>query len=214
MQSSPQVKLSIAVGGARGKTFQIKLESATEAAAWTFDEGSSTVAADRSGNGHDGTVSGAVWDSGYNGGALAFDGSASGVTVSDVSGLDFDSTIRIDVRVNFAADAGTRIQKIVEMQGAPVPYGLRVSASGKLGLFWNGSWHEGDALSWNSNQWYRLQAVHDGSAIRFYRDGVAAGSVANTALTGTGSGPLYIGRGIAGYERWFEGRIDDLIVGP
>ncbi|MCK4999461.1 MAG: hypothetical protein KAS23_07995, partial [Anaerohalosphaera sp.] len=44
---------------------------------WNFDETSGTTAADSTGNGFDGTVSGAVWTTGHDGGALDFTASNS-----------------------------------------------------------------------------------------------------------------------------------------
>ena len=41
---------------------------------WTFDEGSGTTAFDSSGNGNDGTITGAEWVTGQHGGALSFTG--------------------------------------------------------------------------------------------------------------------------------------------
>ncbi|TVL96776.1 MAG: hypothetical protein CV087_23275 [Candidatus Brocadia sp. WS118] len=41
---------------------------------YKFDEGNGTIATDTSGNGNDGTVSGAVWTTGKNGSGLQFDG--------------------------------------------------------------------------------------------------------------------------------------------
>ena len=43
-------------------------------AAYSFDEGSGTVATDLSGNGHPGTIQNAVRTSGHSGGALSFNG--------------------------------------------------------------------------------------------------------------------------------------------
>jgi len=43
---------------------------------WRLDEGTGTVAADSSGNGRDGTIYNATWETGQRGGALAFDGTA------------------------------------------------------------------------------------------------------------------------------------------
>lgn len=43
-------------------------------AAYSFDEGDGATLHDRTGHGHDGAVTGAVWDAGLKGGALRFDG--------------------------------------------------------------------------------------------------------------------------------------------
>jgi uncharacterized repeat protein (TIGR01451 family) len=51
---------------------------------WTLDEGSGAVAVDASGNGHDGTISGAAWATGKVGDALDFDGG----DYADVAGVE------------------------------------------------------------------------------------------------------------------------------
>jgi len=48
---------------------------------WKFDEGSGSVAGDSSGNGHDGTITGALWSSGIIGNSLDFHGAGRYVTV-------------------------------------------------------------------------------------------------------------------------------------
>ena len=48
-------------------------------AAYSFDEGSGGVATDTSGNGHTGTITGATWTAGHDGGGLSFDGSSAHV---------------------------------------------------------------------------------------------------------------------------------------
>ena len=48
-------------------------------AAYAFDEGAGSVLTDASGNGHDGTISGATWAGGHDGGALSFNGSSASV---------------------------------------------------------------------------------------------------------------------------------------
>src|SRR5690242_12076043 len=53
-------------------------------AAYAFDEASGTVLHDGSGNGHDGTVSGATWTGGHDGGALSFNGSNSSVDLGQL----------------------------------------------------------------------------------------------------------------------------------
>lgn len=54
---------------------------------WRFDEGSGTVVTDSSGNAAGGTVDGAAWVAGVQGGALRFDGSGDAVSVSGDASL-------------------------------------------------------------------------------------------------------------------------------
>src|SRR3954447_762961 len=54
-------------------------------AAYSFDQTSGSVLADMSGNGHDGTISGATWtSSGRYGGALSFDGTNASVDLGQL----------------------------------------------------------------------------------------------------------------------------------
>jgi hypothetical protein len=50
---------------------------------WKFDEGTGSDATDSAGNGHTGSISGAVWTTGKDGGALSFNGVNSYVFASD-----------------------------------------------------------------------------------------------------------------------------------
>ncbi|HEX2506226.1 MAG TPA: PQQ-dependent sugar dehydrogenase, partial [Gaiellaceae bacterium] len=65
-------------------------------AAYSFDAGSGSTAADATGRGHTGTVSGAVWSTaGRFGGALSFDGVDDWVTVADAGDLDLTSALTL-----------------------------------------------------------------------------------------------------------------------
>jgi hypothetical protein len=69
-------------------------------AAYSFDEGSGTIAADTSGNANTGTISGATWSTvGNMGGALAFNGSSSTVRVPDSASLDLTSGMTLEAWV-------------------------------------------------------------------------------------------------------------------
>jgi hypothetical protein len=136
------------------------------------------------------------------------------VAVPHAAELNITRRIAVDVWVNFAAGAGTNIQKIFSKVGPgnDEAYSVRVSDAGRIGLLWNGTWIESNALSWSDGTWYQLQITHNGSSVSFRRNNTAVGSVNNTQTTTTSTGPLYIGRGVAGFERWFNGSIDDLQI--
>ena len=70
-------------------------------AAWSFDAGTGTTAADATGKGHTGTISGAAWSAtGKNGGALSFDGVNDWVTVADANDLDLTNGMTLSAWVN------------------------------------------------------------------------------------------------------------------
>ena len=57
-------------------------------AAWNFDEGSGTVATDSSGNGHNGTIVDATWETGKQGSDLLFNGVSSYVNIDGFKGIN------------------------------------------------------------------------------------------------------------------------------
>src|SRR3989442_1171151 len=68
-------------------------------AAYAFDAGSGTTAADASGTGNTGSISGATWTGGRYGNALFFDGKSSWVTVPDAASLDLTSAVTLEAWV-------------------------------------------------------------------------------------------------------------------
>ena len=71
----------VAVSGATGSAAG---SASGLVAAYAFDDGSGSVLSDASGNGHDGTISGATWTSGHDGGALSFNGSNASVDLGSL----------------------------------------------------------------------------------------------------------------------------------
>lgn len=151
---------------------------------WSFNEGTSTVATDFSGNGHHGTLSGATspaWVSGKRATALDFDGSSSYVAVGDVG------TVRSVSFWVYADDVTTR--KIMNMNGTAqieLDGSSQVTATGFTSptVYVNGS----SASSVLDTGWHFV-TVTTGS-------GVSASTVD-------------IGRVASGY---FDGRIDEVRV--
>src|SRR5438552_3097473 len=70
-------------------------------AAYGFNEGTGTIAADASGHGNTGTVSNTTWSaSGKYGGALSFNGVNAWVTVADAASLDLTGALTLEAWVN------------------------------------------------------------------------------------------------------------------
>ena len=67
---------------------------------WRFDEGSGSVAKDSSGNGYDGTISGAVWSpNARQGKSLLFDGNDKVTVPSSASGLSITGPVSVEIWV-------------------------------------------------------------------------------------------------------------------
>ncbi|QUH31636.1 carbohydrate binding domain-containing protein [Vallitalea guaymasensis] len=199
---------------------EVILQNSNYAAWYRMDDRSGNTAFDYSGRGNSGTLfSGTTWNA--NDGALEFDGKAGYVSVPDSDDFDITSKITINMTVKFNETIGNRDMKILEkLKGSAndTPYSVRIGSNSKIGLYWNGQWIESNAITWDNTKIYTIKITHDGSKVDFYykdSDNIilsSAGSVTNTDSTVASDGELYIGRGLTGWECYFNGSIYDLYV--
>ncbi|MCH8219699.1 MAG: LamG domain-containing protein, partial [Planctomycetes bacterium] len=171
---------------------------------WRFNEGTGTVALDSSGNGNDGTLTGAQWVPGQLGGALAFDGD-DWVDFGDV--LNIADTISIACWVNpagLSGDNGWVARWDVyafKSSGTSLRFttpGILDYTAGNTTLV-AGEWQH-VAVTFVPNQ-------TDGAI--FYLHGVEGQRMNSTAMS-AGGGPLGVGN-----NRWgqfYEGMIDEVRV--
>lgn len=182
--------------------------------AWSFDEGAGILASDGSGRGHDGTVSGALWDpSGRFNGALAFDGVDDVVTVPYASDLDFPTafTLMAWVRPTVAAPSWA-----VAMEKSPDAYVLLTSS---LGGNPGGSAQLGgvccsillDTSPLAVDVWTHIAVTYDGAQLELFRDGASVATMSATGLVETGPTDLLIGNSSYAGQA-FEGLIDEVRV--
>jgi hypothetical protein len=192
---------------------------------WKLDEGGGATAADGSGNGNNGVLSGgATWVPGVFGGAIALDGSTGEIKVSDNNALEPATAVTVSAWVKAAGSPGT-YRYIVAKGGnqcIAASYGLYTSLNGGLEFYI--SQHHGItyALSpdagqgvWDGN-WHLAVGTFDGTTIRLYIDGVQVGS--GTPQTGTleyllqSSNDFYIGNYPSCQPHHFQGDIDEVAV--
>jgi hypothetical protein len=186
----------------------------TLAGHWPFDEGSGTAAADTSGNGHNGVVSGATWTTGKVNSALNFNGASSIVTTSTIA---LGNTFTISAWVNPAILAQSSFARIAEtrydngfylgMNVSGTAYKFIVSAgsgaTGSCGAFYGCA--EGGTVTAG---WHLVTATFDGTQARLYVDAILVATETFTA-PGTTNIPLYIGRYSLGSYAW-NGAIDEV----
>jgi len=182
-------------------------------AAYGFDEGAGTTAADASGYGNDGAVFGASWTaSGRFGGALSFNGTDSRVTVADADSLDLLDAMTLEAWVNPTAVSGWRTILMKELDAIYYLYGSGGTA-GHPGVGVNiGGYREifgPSALPLNA--WSHVAGTYDGSALRLYVNGVQVASASRTGTLQSTTNPLRIG-GNAQWGEYFAGRIDEVRV--
>ena len=185
-------------------------------AAYGFEETTGTTAADASGSGNNGAISGPTSvATGRYGNALSFDGVNDWVTVPDAPSLDLTSGMTLEAWVYPTALSGYRTVVLKEIpselgyclyahDGSPRPATYintgvaadpTAAGSGALAL----------------NTWSHLAATYNGSILILYVNGVAVGSRATTGSLVQSTSPLRIG-GNGVWGEYFQGRLDDVRV--
>lgn len=171
---------------------------------WLFDEGKGGVAADTSGNGNDGAITGAKWVEGKFGGALEFE-PPHVVRVEPSDSLNFKDQMTIATWVYMNKGiSDTAIRRNgsylleVQSQTERVPGGY-VFGIWSGGGFTGGVW--GKTVI-DPEKWYHIVGLYDGSEMQLYVDGTLeattkqGGDVDQSAelLFGTFGGEKFIGR--------------------
>ena len=171
---------------------------------WLFDEGKGGTAADTSGSGNDGTISGAKWAEGKFGGALEFE-PPHVVTVEASDSLNFKDQMSIATWVYMNKGASdTAIRRngsyLLEVQSG----GERVPGAYVFGI-WSGGGFTGGV--WGKTvvepeKWYHIVGLYNGSEMQLYVDGTLEATTkqdgdidqAGELLFGTFGGEKFIGR--------------------
>ncbi len=204
-------------GTSNAQTFTISNVSSGLIAAYSFNAGSGTVAADASGNGNGGTIAGATWTTaGRFGNALSFNGTSNMVTVNGANSLDFTTRMTLQAWVYpTVAPSGWRTV-IAKEQSGNVLYYLDASSSSSnrpaTGIFIGGAERQlfgGSRLT--ANTWTHLAATYDSATQRLYVNGAQVASRAQTGAIATSASPLGIG-GNSVWGEFFRGRIDEVRV--
>ena len=185
-------------------------------ASYSFDEGTGTTTADRSGHKHSATLTAASWTTGQFGKAVAFNGSSSIARVPDAADLDFSSGMTVEAWIKPAAGS-TGAQTIASKTraGGGFPYGLELNGGRPTGFARTGSSAKVAQSTTNvaDGAWRFVATTYDGARLRVY---VNSANVADVAATGTipaSPDALEIGADSAWGEH-FKGAIDNVRVYP
>src|SRR5882672_9200340 len=197
----------------------LQLSTATAAAqtglvaAYSFNESSGTTAADASGTGNTGMVSGAAWTTaGKNSGALTFSGNGR-VTIPDSPSLRLSSAMTLEAWVRPSTVSAAWRDVIYKgddnyfLEGT-TPTNSRPAIGGTYGTT-NAVTYGTPALK--ANTWSHLAATYDGATVRLYVNGTQTSSTARTGTLAASANPLQIG-GDSIYGQYFSGVIDDVRV--
>ncbi|HEX6273899.1 MAG TPA: LamG-like jellyroll fold domain-containing protein, partial [Polyangiaceae bacterium] len=187
-------------------------------AAYDFEEGTGSTAADVSGTGNTGTLSGATWSTaGRRGKALSFDGTDDRVVIPDSSSLDLTSGMTVMAWAKPASTASDwQTLVIKELDSEELAYALyaadgsgAVNAHVRADNFSEGVF--GDHHPLRTDRWTHVAATYDGSAFSLYVNGRLNNSVDVSGAIATSSDPLSVG-GNSIWGEWFNGLIDEVRV--
>ena len=175
---------------------------------WSLDDGSGSIAADSSGQGNTGSVSGATWVPGRVGGALSFNGSNAALTRANVQGINTGNTphtVAAWVKVN-ALPSNRAWIMLLGPEGAGSHHWLIGSnAVAQLGV-WNGP----QAIpTLPVGVWKHIAITFDGSELKAYIDGTLISTqAASFNLTGTA---LTVAQSHVA-ENYFNGEVDEFRI--
>lgn len=183
---------------------------------WTFNEGAGTLAADASGAGNNGTVSGATYVAGKAGTGLQFNGTNASVRVLNSASLNFAGQITLAAWVkpmstvgkqNIIAHGYTSIPaksvylrvndgryEVGSLDGVFQPIASTPIPAGDIGTF------------------VHVAGVYNGTTWIIYRNGVALNSFASSVGSTTVASDWAIGARADGADRNFNGAIDEVRI--
>jgi hypothetical protein len=183
-------------------------------AAYGFDEGSGTTVFDSSGNGNNGTISGAAWTTaGKYGGALVFNGTSAWVTINSSASLQLTTGMTLEAWVNPSVVNSAWRDVIYKASDNYYLEGTSDSGSvpGGGGTFGTSDVVVFGTTALAANTWAHLAVSYDGATMRLYVNGVQVASQAQTGNIAISTSPLQIG-GDSLYGQYFQGTIDEVRV--
>lgn len=184
-------------------------------AAYGFDEGAGTVAADSSGKNNPGTVTGATWTAtGKYGGALNFDGVDDWVTTPEGKSIILSDAMTVEAWVKPDVVSGKRTIVTKQSNGQGNRYGIYAhSASGGPAAEIKTSTTTAASSSspLPTGTWSHVAEVYDGQSLKLFVNGALKTTQPATGDTWAVGGPLRIGGNSLASE-YFDGTIDDVRV--
>lgn len=188
---------------------------------WKLDDGNGTTAVDLVGANNGTLTNGPLWATGPLQGGLEFDGVNDYVEVPDSAGLDITSTITLAAWIK--PDAFRSWDPLISKGTATTPYAMQLWHDGSLrfstnvsspsGAIGGGEWISNTKMT--AGEWYHVAVTYDGTAVRFFINGVQDTNVVTTQLVfGTNDESLTLGGYLPGLEgdELFDGVMDDVRV--
>ena len=181
---------------------------------WKLDDASGTIAADSSGQEHNGTLTnGPVWTTGNYAGGLQFDG------VDDYVDTGWNTNIRRWTICCWvicpAAPNSTSLPSgpIHRENNYQISWNHNNGGTwpGSVGANINGTWTNASLGTLQGNTWYFLCGTYDGTSLKAYTDGVLITTIAAAGTPNSDNNSLKFGRHAASAQYW-AGTLDDVRV--
>jgi len=185
---------------------------------WKLDDGSGTVAADSSGNGHNGTLQGnPQWIEGLFGMALEFDGSPDRVDVPYSEQLNPENEFSVTVWANVDPGGAGHRSPITSRDDTPQRGYIIYATPGNVWQFWIGAgsgWAQTTGPAVELGEWTHVAGVYSADGMKLYINGELEAEGAGT-LSPNRQQRVSIGAGAtegAAGNYYFVGKLDDVRV--
>jgi len=183
---------------------------------WKFDYGYGIIAADSSGNRNNGTLFGDTkWVPGKTGGAVDFDGTGDGVTISNESNFDITGNITVMAWIKIH-EPGINRQKCFVSKGFTTSWKLYIQDREGRPIFecdglgpYDNVWGN---VNMNDGNWYHLAGVYDGSKIYMYVNGALDNWENASGVISTNNYDVCIGENLELTKIGFNGLVDDVRI--
>jgi len=183
-------------------------------AQWDMDEGSGSVINDKSGNGNNGTISGATWVQGKHGTALSFDGVDDYVDCGNASILSAPKELTVGAW--FRANTVAPDQQIVGKQNFHDEYRLILYSNSLKGQIYDANTEytvssDNGGITIAAGNWYHGEMTYDGQILKLYVNGVQVDSLNLDIDINPNSLNLNIGKNSEECY-FFNGQIDEVRI--
>jgi len=196
------------VSGTLAQTKIVSKQDSSLVGYWKFDEGSGTTAADSSGKGNDGTISGAMWDIGKYGSALKFD---TGNYVDLPNNLWY--TTQVSAFAWFKANGTPAGGYHIIFGGQELEISIP-SSTGEIrtGVYTNQRYVSNHGSGLTDSKWHYIGFTFDGSTKKSYIDGVFVGEQAVSGSLTYSFAYRRIGRFGSSTTYYANGTIDEVRI--
>jgi len=179
---------------------------------WKMNEGTGTSAADASGNGNTGTLTGGpTWSSGIASNAVNLDGVNDYVSVGDKGTLEGNATWTFAGWINPDTFTSARDTWLLYKQNV-LQWGLLSGASRQMSVNIGGGGNNSlqgavtNTVQLSSNAWTHIAVTYTNSTVKFYVNGMLVDTISKTYTMGSNNKAFSISTS----SQSFDGKLDDM----